>query len=195
MTLGRLTRLGRSELEKEMAKLRETIAELEAILADPAKLRAVIAAELGAIKQQHSQPRRTRVIHDPGEMGVEDLIDDEEIVVTMTRAGYMKAVPADAFRDPGPRRAGRPGGEAEGGGPHRPGRAHHGPLPPPAVLQPGEGLPPAGATRFPMKERNARGTPIVNLLPLAPDESIQAIVDTRTSILTSSWSSPPSPGR
>ena len=59
MTLGRLTRLGRSELEEEMAKLRETIAELEAILGDPAKLRAVIADELSEVKTKYANPRRT----------------------------------------------------------------------------------------------------------------------------------------
>ena len=56
MTLGRLTRLGRTELEEEMAKLRETIAELEAILADDAKLRGVIATEMTAIRDKLRQP-------------------------------------------------------------------------------------------------------------------------------------------
>ena len=55
MTLGRLTRLGRSELETEMAQLRATIEELEAILGDPARLRAVISTELESIKQQHAR--------------------------------------------------------------------------------------------------------------------------------------------
>ena len=106
MTLGRLTRLGRTELEEEMAKLRETIAELESILADDAKLRGVIATELGEIRGEFADERRSVITHDPGEMALEDLINDEEIVVTMTAAGYVKAVPADAFRDPGPRAAG-----------------------------------------------------------------------------------------
>jgi len=76
----------------------ETIRELEAILSDPARLRAVISTELESVKQQHAEPRRTRVVHDPGELFVEDLIEDEELVVTLTRAGYIKAVQADAFR-------------------------------------------------------------------------------------------------
>ena len=59
MTLGRLTRLGRTELEEEMAQLRETIAALEAILADPAKLRGVIAEEMTAIRDKFANPRRT----------------------------------------------------------------------------------------------------------------------------------------
>src|ERR1700721_4736590 len=90
MTLARLTRLGRSNLEEERTALIQTISELEAILGDPAKLRAVIAQELGRIREKFAEPRRTVVTHDPGELGVEDLIEDEEIVVTMTRVGYIK---------------------------------------------------------------------------------------------------------
>ena len=101
MTLGRLTRLGRSELEEEMDELRATIAELEAILSDDGKLRGVIETEMTAIRDKHANPRRSVITHDPGEMGVEDLIDDEEIVVTMTRAGYIKSVAAAAFRTQG----------------------------------------------------------------------------------------------
>ena len=101
MTLGRLTRLGRSELEAEMEELRATIAELEAILSDDGKLRGVIETEMTAIRDKYANPRRSVITHDPGEMGVEDLIDDEEIVVTMTRAGYIKSVAAAAFRTQG----------------------------------------------------------------------------------------------
>ena len=85
MTLGRLTRLGRAELEEEMQQLRATIAELEAILSDDGKLRGVIETEMVAIRDKHTNPRRSVITHDPGEMGVEDLIHDEDIVVTMTR--------------------------------------------------------------------------------------------------------------
>ena len=101
MTLGRLTRLGRTELEEEMAKLRETIAELQSILASDAKLRGVIADELTAIRDKYADARLTQIVNDPGELGMEDLIDDEEIVITMTQAGYVKSVAADAFRTQG----------------------------------------------------------------------------------------------
>ena len=101
MTLARLTRLGRSNLEEELARLQEEIAELEAILRDPAKLRLVVADELGEIRSKYANQRRTIITHDPGDMGVEDLVDDEELVVTMSRAGYVKAVSADAFRTQG----------------------------------------------------------------------------------------------
>ena len=98
MTLGRLTRLGRTELEEEMAKLRETIAELQSILASDAKLRGVIATEMTAIRDKFANERLTQIVNDPGELGMEDLIDDEDIVITMTQAGYVKSVAADAFK-------------------------------------------------------------------------------------------------
>ena len=179
MTLGRLTRLGRSELETEIAELRATIAELEAILSDPVRLRAVISTELESIKRQFAQPRRTRVIHDPGELFVEDLIEDEELVVTLTRAGYIKAVQSDAFR------AQARGGRGVQGTRlkeedlidqvlHTTAHSH-------LLLFSNRGkVYRLRAHEVPVKERNARGTPIVNLLPLEPTESIQAIVETRT---------------
>ncbi|HUY64031.1 MAG TPA: DNA gyrase subunit A [Acidimicrobiales bacterium] len=178
MTLGRLTRLGRSELEEEMAKLRQTIAELESILGDPAKLRAVIAEELGAIKDKFSDPRRTRIANDPGEMGVEDLIEDEEIVVTMTRAGYIKAVPAVSFRTQGRGGRGVRGAKLKEEDliAHVVHTTAHAFL----LLFSNRGrVYRMRAHEIPQKERTARGMAVVNLLPLAPDEHIQAIVATR----------------
>ncbi len=101
MTLGRLTRLGRSELEDEMAKLRETIAELQSILASDTKLRGVIGDRDDGDPRQVRERRLTQIVNDPGELGIEDLIEDEEIVITMTQAGYVKSVAADAFRTQG----------------------------------------------------------------------------------------------
>ncbi|MEC8919775.1 MAG: DNA gyrase subunit A, partial [Actinomycetota bacterium] len=66
MQLVRLTRLGRTNLEERMAELRETIAELEAILADEGRLLSVIKDELVAIRADHATPRRSEIIHDPG---------------------------------------------------------------------------------------------------------------------------------
>ena len=86
MTLGRLTRLGRHELEEEMAKLRALIAELQEILSTDAKLRAVIAEEITVIRDKYATERRTAIVNDPGELGMEDLIDDEDVVITMTKA-------------------------------------------------------------------------------------------------------------
>jgi len=179
MTLGRLTRLGRSELEEEMESLRTTIAELEAVLADPAKLRAMMTSELGEIRDRFSDPRRTRITHDPGELGVEDLIEDEELVVTMTRAGYVKAVPVGAFRTQGRGGRGVQGAKLKEEDlvqsvVHATAHAH-------LLMFSNLGrVYRIRAHEIPAKERTARGTAIVNLLPLAPGESIQAIVATRT---------------
>jgi len=178
MTLGRLTRLGRSNLEDEMARLLEEIAELESILSDPAKLRGVIASEMGEIKEKFANERRTRITHDPGDMNVEDLVDDEELVVTMSRAGYIKAVSADAFRTQGRGGRGVQGAKLKEEDliddvVHTSAHAH-------LLLFSNRGrVFRLRALEIPMKERTARGTAIVNLLPLAPNEVIQAIIGTR----------------
>ena len=178
MQLSRLTRLGRADLEEEMEKLRETIAELQAILADDAKLRKVIEDELGEIREKFATDRRSIITLDPGELDIEDLIDDEELVVTMSERGYIKTVEADSFR-----RQGR-GGRGVAGAKLRDEdyvtkilttTAH-------AYLLFFSNLGKVyrlKAHEIPKKERTARGTAIVNLLQLEPDERIQAIIDTR----------------
>ncbi|MGP0030068.1 MAG: DNA gyrase subunit A [Acidimicrobiales bacterium] len=178
MTLGRLTRLGRTEMEEEMAKLRETIAELEAILADDAKLRGVIATEMTAIRDTYANPRRSIVTHDPGEMGVEDLIDDEEIVVTMTSAGYIKSVAAAAFRTQG--RGGRGVQGARLKEEDLVSQVVHTSAHAYLLLFSNRGkVYRLRGHEIPMKERTAKGTAAVNLVPLAPNEVIQAIIATR----------------
>jgi DNA gyrase subunit A len=178
MTLGRLTRLGRAELEEEMARLRETIAELEAILADPARLRGVIRDELNEIRGTFAQPRRSRIILDPGDLGAEDLIEDEELVFTMTKAGYVKTVPVGAFRTQGRGGRGIQGArlKEEDIVSHVVHTTAHAYL----LFFSNRGrVYRLKGHEVPMKERTARGTAIVNLLPLAPNERIQAIVETR----------------
>ena len=177
MTLGRLTRLGRSELEEEMAKLRETIAELQSILADDVKLRGVIATELTALRDKYAEERFTQIVNDPGELGVEDLIQDEEIVLTMTRAGYVKSVAADAFRTQGRGGRGVQGAKLRDEDfvdqiIHTTSLAH-------LLLFSNRGrVFRLRGHEIPLKERTAKGTAVVNLLNLQPNESIQAIVTT-----------------
>ena len=119
LQLRRLTRLGRVELEEELDKLRETIIELERILGDQTALRAVISDELADIRTQYASARLAEVTHDPGELVDLDLLEDKELVVSMTRAMYLKAVDADRLPHPGPRWAGREGRIAARGGPGR----------------------------------------------------------------------------
>ena len=178
MTLSRLTRLGRADLDAEMAKLRETIADLQAILNDEGRLRAVIKDEMGAIRAEFATPRRAEITYDDGDMNVEDLIDDEELVITMSRAGYIKAMQAATFRTQG-----RGGRGVQGANlkeedivsrvTHTTAHAH-------LLFFSNLGrVYRLRAYEVPIKERTARGTAVVNLLPLAPGEHIQALIDTR----------------
>jgi DNA gyrase subunit A len=177
MTLGRLTRLGRSELEEEMAKLRETIAELQSILASDAKLRGVIADEITAIRDKYANARVTQIVNDPGELGMEDLIDDEDIVVTMTQAGYVKSVATDAFRVQG--RGGRGVQGAKLRDEDFVQQIIHTTTHAYLLLFSNRGrVFRLRGHEIPMKERTAKGTAIVNLLNLQPGELIQAIVTT-----------------
>ena len=177
MTLGRLTRLGRTELEDEMRKLRETIGELQAILASDERLRAVIAEEITVIRDKYSNDRLTQIVNDPGELGAEDLIDDEDIVITMTQAGYVKSVAADAFRVQG--RGGRGVQGAKLRDEDFVAQIVHTTTHAYVLLFSNRGrVFRLRGHEIPMKERTAKGTAIVNLLNLQPGESIQAIVTT-----------------
>jgi DNA gyrase subunit A len=101
MPLRRLTRLAREELEKEHAELLERIAYLDSLLKDPKKLRGVIAEELAEIRKKHANGRRTAIKADEGDLDVEDLIAEEDVVLTVSRAGYVKRVAIDMFRRQG----------------------------------------------------------------------------------------------
>ncbi|MBU6329311.1 MAG: DNA gyrase subunit A [Acidobacteria bacterium] len=178
MQLSRLTRLGRSQLEEEMAKLRETIAELELILSDEGRKRAVIADELGEIKKTYGQSRRSQISFDVGDLDIEDLIDDEELVVTMSAKGYTKTVAVDAFKVQGRGGRGVAGTKLkdEDYVTHIIHTTAHAYL----LFFSNRGrVYRLKAHEIPMKDRTARGTAIVNLLPLQPGETIEAIIDTR----------------
>ena len=178
MPLSRLTRLGRAQLEEELAKLRETIAELEGILADEGVLRGVIKTEMSAIREEFAEPRRAIITFDDGDMSAEDLITDEDLVITMTKAGYVKAVPAAQFRTQG--RGGRGVQGARLKDEDLVTRIIHTSAHAYLLFFSNRGkVYRLRAYEVPVKERTARGTAIVNLLPLAPDERIQALIDTR----------------
>ena len=178
MQLVRLTRLGRTRLEEELAELRERIEELEEILGDEATLRSVIKDELAEVREEHVSPRRSQITFDPGDMEVEDLIDDEDIVVTLSQGGYVKSVVADVFRTQG-----------------RGGRGVQG-----AKLKDDDLLVRVLSTsahayllfftnkgkvyrlkayQIPLMDRTARGTAVVNLLQLDADEQVEAVIDAR----------------
>jgi len=178
MQLRRLTRLARIDLETELAALRETITELERILNDPVVLRGVIKDELTVIRNDFATPRRAEITYDPGDIGAEDLIDDEELVLTFTRGGYIKTMPAGTFRT-----------QARGGRGVQGTRVKEDDIVSSIIHTTAHSYILLFSNRgrvfrlkaweIPQRERTARGTAVVNLLPLAPDERVQAIVDTR----------------
>ena len=101
MPLRRLTALETTKLRDERAELQRTIDYLNGLLADPGSRRSLIATELIEIKEKFSNPRRSRIIPDEGEMSLEDLIADDELVVTVTANGYIKSVSANVYRHQG----------------------------------------------------------------------------------------------
>jgi DNA gyrase subunit A len=178
MQLRQLTRLSRIDIEAEMASVSEHIGELESILADPVKLRGVIKDDLTAIKAEFGQERRAKLTHDVGEMSVEDLLDDKELVVVMTRAGYVKTVEAQAFKTQGRGGRGVAGAKlkSEDLVSHVIFTTAHAFL----LFFSNRGkVYRLRAHEIPERERQAKGMPIVNLLPLQAGETIQAIIDTR----------------
>jgi len=101
MPLRRLTRLARAELEQEHKDLLARIKYLDSLLKNPKKLRGVIKEELAEIKKKYGDARRTQLKADEGEFDVEDLIAEEDVVITVSRAGYVKRQPIDAFKRQG----------------------------------------------------------------------------------------------
>ena len=179
MRLGQLTRLSRIDIEQRLEKLREHIGELEAILADESTLRGVIKSDLLAIKEQFATPRRAEVMLDAGEMSLEDLVVDKELVVVMTEAGYVKTVDADSFKTQGRGGRGVAGAKLKSDDlvSHVIFTTAHAYL----LFFSNRGkVYRLRAMDIPERERAAKGIPIVNLLPLAPDESVRAVIDTRS---------------
>jgi DNA gyrase subunit A len=101
MRLSRLTGLARREVEQEYADLQERIAELRAILGDPARIDGVIREELLEIKSIYGKgdDRRTEIVAAPDDLEIEDLIAEEDMVIAITRSNYIKRLPVTAYRE------------------------------------------------------------------------------------------------
>ncbi|MFZ9224521.1 MAG: DNA gyrase/topoisomerase IV subunit A, partial [Ilumatobacteraceae bacterium] len=178
MQLRQLTKLSRIDLEAEQKEIRAKIKELTAILEDDKVLRGVISTELTKVRETFATPRVCQIAADVGEMGVEDLVEDKELVIVMTQEQYIKAVSADSFRTQGRGGRGVSGARLKSDDIVRHvifttahayllffsnrGRVYR-----------------LRALEVPERERTAKGMPIVNLLPLQSGETIQAIIDTR----------------
>ncbi|MBI3292834.1 MAG: DNA gyrase subunit A [Elusimicrobia bacterium] len=105
MRLQQLTGLERKKIEEEYLELIKTIERLRAILADPRKVLKLIQEELGELKKQYGDERKTKIIAQAVELDIEDLIQEEEVVVTLSHAGYIKRLPVSTYR--AQRRGGR----------------------------------------------------------------------------------------
>jgi len=175
MRLGALTGLERDKLEEEMAQLKAQIAEWEELLACPEKLLALLKEELERIKEKFNDPRRTEIVNISGEVDVEDLIPVEDCVYTMTNMGYVKRMPIDTYQ------LQRRGGRGIKGMTRREEdvvqtmftcSTHDYVM---AFTTKGRVYRLKGY-EIPEGSRSARGMNIVNILPVASEESVSALI-------------------
>ena len=178
MRLKALQGLDREKLQNEFNELQQRIAYYQELLADPVKLRGVLRQELLEIRDKFGDERKTRIEEIEDEIDIEDLIEEETCAFTLSKQGYIKRMPVDMYRTQS--RGGR-GVSAQNlkeedyvkslniASTHDhmlfftdSGRVHH---------RKGYQIPEAG--------RTARGTAIVNVLPLEPGENVTAMVITR----------------
>ena len=98
MRLQRLTSLEVEKLQEELAELERTIADLKDILANEGRVLDIIKTDLAEIRTKYAQPRKTELSHDYGEIDVADLIEEEDVVVSMTHSGYVKRQPVAEYK-------------------------------------------------------------------------------------------------
>ncbi len=99
MRLARLTGLEIEQLEAELAEVRATIADLQEILASQERRFTIIKDELAEVADRYGDERRTQVLGDTSNLSIEDLIADEEMVITVSHTGYIKRIPVDTYRN------------------------------------------------------------------------------------------------
>jgi DNA gyrase subunit A len=178
MRLRRLTGLERSKIEEELAELKERIAWFKKLLKDAKLLMGVVKEELAEVREKFADERRTEIAGAAKDLDVEDLIAEEDMVVTITRAGYVKRLPVATYRQQ------KRGGKGKSG----------------VNLKDNDFVEhlfissthdyvlffsTAGKVyrlkvhELPVGSRHARGTAVVNLLPFAQDEAIAAVITTR----------------
>ena len=178
MPLRRLTALEQDKVRDEHAELQETITELKGILSDPGKVRRIVADELKAVKEKYADPRRSRLVPDEGEFDIEDLIADEDLVVSVSRDSYVKTVPLDTYKRQGRGGRGVRGTALKEGDivDHLIATTAHSYL----LLFSNTGrVYRLKAHEIPKRDRTARGTAVVNVVPMRPDDAVAAVIDTR----------------
>lgn len=179
MRLQRLTGLERKKVEDELRDVVKLIEKLKSILADERKVLRIIKDELLEIKEEFADDRRTKITVGSSEFDVEDLIAEEDIAVTLTHQGYIKRLPLNTYRSQ--RRGGR---GITGMNTKEEDFVEH--LFIATTLNYILFFTDKGrvyslkAYEVPEASRQARGTAIVNLIPLMPDETIRAVIPIRT---------------
>ncbi len=178
LRLSQLTALEADGIQQEHSDVIERIAELRAILGDELRVMAVIKEELGEIAERFADERRTEISHSEDEIDIEDLIADQQMVITITRSGYIKSLPLATYRAQ-----------------HRGGRGVSG-----MDLKEGDFIEHLFITsthdyllfftnrgkvyrskvyELPEASRTAKGRALVNVLPLREGERVQSVLSTR----------------
>ncbi len=178
MRLRRLTGLERTKIEEELAELREKIAYYKRVLEDENLLKQIIKDELQEIKKKYGSSRKTRIAGEAREIEVEDLIADETMVVTMTKAGYVKRQPIGTYRQQKRGGKGMQGVNLKDSDfvEHLFIASTHSYM---LFFSTAGKVYRLKVYDIPEASRHARGTAIVNLLPLERDERISAVIATK----------------
>ncbi|HKY38275.1 MAG TPA: DNA gyrase subunit A [Polyangiaceae bacterium] len=179
MRLARLTGLEQEKLAAEYGELSEEIAHLRTILADEQVLMALIIKELEEVKEKHGQKRRTEIVDNEAEILIEDLIQEEEMVVTISHSGYIKRTPVSTYR------AQKRGGKGTQGMEARDdddfvtqlfiGSTHSFIF----FFSTSGKVFVKKVYEIPQAARNAKGRAIVNFLELPPEEKVETIAQVR----------------
>jgi DNA gyrase subunit A len=178
LRLSQLTALEADSIKQEHADVTERIAELRAILGDEHRVLAVIKEELTEISERFGDERRTEISHSEDEIDIEDLIADQQMVITITNTGYIKSLPLATYR------AQQRGGRGVTGMDMKDGDfiehlfvcSSHDYL----LFFSNRGkVYRSKVYELPEAQRTAKGRALVNILPLAEGERIQAVVSTR----------------
>ena len=178
MRLRRLTGLEREKIETELAELREKIAYYKRVLGDENLVKEIIRDEMLEIKRRYADKRSTEIADEARDLDIEDLIADEDMVVTITRSGYIKRLPVATYRQQ------KRGGKGMSGvklkendfveqlfiaSTHdymlfftNKGKVYR-----------------QKVHQIPLGSRQAKGTPVVNLLPIEDDEKVATVINTR----------------
>lgn len=178
MRLRRLTGLEREKIENELAELRESIAYYKQLLNDTNMVHGVIKDELLEIKSRYSTPRKTKITGAVKELDVEDLIAEEEVAVTVTKAGYIKRLPVSTYRQQKRGGKGMQGVNLKESDfvEHLVIASTHDYI----LFFSNKGkVYRLKVYEIPEASRHARGNAIVNLLPFEKDEKVSAVIATK----------------